>query len=261
MGPGLAAKIIPAERLRCPIARQPPTRSVRFREYMKPPVDDQSSHSWTHIRRMPANMLPGRVLPAVIYFSLRPQIGVLMALIAASCVPGVDTLVRLVRGRAPNAFTLLFIPSTGLSVGLATWLHSPVFILARGGVTSAAMGVAFALSALLGRPLTRTMALHLSSDQHEGRRRLAERWGHPKATSVFRMLAVGWGILLLLMGGQQVLLALSASPSLVMILEPPVHLTVTALGIVASVLYVRRIQIAHPELGLLPARLASPSAA
>lgn len=203
---------------------------------------------------MVVNMLPGVVFPAVIYFSLRPQIGVLLALIAASCVPGVDTLVRLVRGRAPNAFALLFIPSTGLSVGLATWLHSPVFILARGGVTSAAMGVAFALSAVLRRPLTRTMALHLSSDQREGRRRLAERWGHPKATRVFRMLAVGWGVLLLLLGGQQILMALSASPGVVMVLEPPVHLVVTALGIVSSVLYVRRIQLAHPELGLLPSR-------
>jgi len=180
--------------------------------------------------------------------------GVLFALVAASCVPGVDALIRLLRGRAPNGFALLFIPSTGLSVGLAAWLHSPVFILARGGVTSAAMGLAFGLSALLGRPLTRTMALHLSSDQQEGRRRLAQRWGHPKATSVFRILALGWGVLLLLMGGQQVLLALSASPGVVMALEPPVHLTVTALGIVSSVLYVRRIQAANPELGLLPSR-------
>ena len=195
---------------------------------MTPVTDDQPFKG--HIRSMVANMLPGVVLPTIIYFTLRSSLGVLLALVAASCVPGVDALVRLVRGRAPNGFALLFIPSTGLSVGLATWLHSPVFILARGGVTSAAMGMAFALSALLGKPLTRTMALHLSSDQHEGRRRLAERWGHPRATSVFRMLAVGWGVLLLLMGGQQVLLALSASPGLVMILEPPVHLTVTALG-------------------------------
>jgi hypothetical protein len=225
---------------------------------MTPVTDDQPFKG--HIRSMVANMLPGVVLPTIIYFTLRSSLGVLLALVAASCVPGVDALVRLVRGRAPNGFALLFIPSTGLSVGLATWLHSPVFILARGGVTSAAMGLAFALSALLGRPLTRTMALHLSSDQHEGRRRLAERWGHPRATSVFRMLAVGWGVLLLLMGGQQVLLALSASPGLVMILEPPVHLTVTALGIVSSVLYVRRIQVAHPELGLLPARFAAPAA-
>lgn len=223
---------------------------------MTPTADDHTSSSWTHIRAMVANMLPGLVLPAAIYFTLRPHLGVLLALVAAACVPGVDTVVRLVRGKAPNAFALLFIPSTGLSVGLATWLHSPVFILAKGGVTSAAMGVAFALSALLGRPLTRTMALHLGSDQREGRLRLAQRWGQPRATRVFRMLAVGWGVLLVLMGGQQVLLALSASPGLVMALEPPVHFTLTALGIVSSVLYVRRIQVAHPELGLLPARFA-----
>ena len=59
-----------------------------------------------------------------------------------------------------------------------------------------------------------------------------------------------------MLGGQQILMALSASPGVVMVLEPPVHLVVTALGIVASVLYVRRIQLAYPELGLLPARFA-----
>src|SRR2546427_10275804 len=189
---------------------------------MTPVSDDQPFKG--HIRSMVANMLPGVVLPTIIYFSLRPQLGVLLALVAASCVPGVDTLVRLVRGRAPNGFALLFIPSTGLSVGLATWLHSPVFILARGGVTSAAMGMAFALSGLLGRPLTRTMALHLSSDQHEGRRRLAERCGHPRGTNVFRMLAVGLGVLLLLLGGQQILMAVSASPGLGVVLGAPGHL-------------------------------------
>lgn len=222
---------------------------------MIPVADDPSSKSWNHIRTMAANMLPGLVLPAVIYFTLRPHTGVLLALVVAACVPGVDTLVRLVRGRSPNGFALLFIPSTGLSIGLAAWLHSPVFLLAKGGVTSAAMGLAFGLSAALRRPLTRTMALHLSSNHGEGRRRLAERWGRPEAMRVFRWLAVGWGVLLVLMGGQQILMALSASPDLVMAVEPPVHLVVTALGIVSSVLYVRRIQLVHPELRLLPTRI------
>src|SRR5437870_8979143 len=63
---------------------------------MTPVTDDQPFKG--HIRSMVANMLPGVVLPTIIYFTLRSSLGVLLALVAASCVPGVDALVRLVRG-------------------------------------------------------------------------------------------------------------------------------------------------------------------
>ena len=55
-------------------------------------------------------------------------------------------------------------------------------------------------------------------------------------------------------GAQQAVLALTLSPGTVMALEPPDQIVGTVVGIVASVLYVRRRQDADPELGLLPAR-------
>ncbi len=58
-------------------------------------------------------------------------------------------------------------------------------------------------------------------------------------------------------GAQQILLALSAKPGLVMLLEPPIHLVLTVLGIVSSVLYVRRVQRDHPEIAMLPSRVAA----
>jgi hypothetical protein len=215
--------------------------------------------TWSHIRSMARQMVPGCVLPAAIYFSLSPHLGVLIALVVAASVPIVDAGVRVFRGRAQNGMALVFLPCTAIGIGLAALLHSPVFILAKGGVTTAIMGLAFGVSAIIGRPLTRTIALHLSSDQHDGRRHLAERWGHPKATDVFRILSVGWGVLLLALGGQQIALAVSASPGLVMLLEPPIRAVVTLLGIVSSVLYVRRIQQVHPEIAMLPTR--APAAA
>ena len=91
--------------------------------------------------------------------------------------------------------------------------------------------------------------------QHaEGRRRLAERWGHPSIAQVFRVLSLGWGVLLLLQAGQQTAFALTLPPGTVMALEGPVHLFVTGLGIGASLLYVRRRQQADPAVVLLPAR-------
>jgi hypothetical protein len=196
--------------------------------------------------------VPGFVLPALIFFLLSPHVGVMVALTAAASVPIVDAIIRKLRARAQNAMALVFLPMTVVGIGLGALLHSPVFILAKGGVTSALMGLAFGVSAFIGRPLTRTMALNLSTDQHETRRGLAERWSHPKATDVFRVLAIGWGLLMLATGGQQILLSLSVKPGLVMLLEPPIHLVLTVLGIVSSVLYVRRIQRDHPEIAMLP---------
>src|SRR5262249_56917002 len=63
-------------------------------------------------------VLPGMVLPGLIYFLVSRRAPVLVALAAASCVPVVDALVRIVRRRPPNAATGLFVLGTAVSVGL-----------------------------------------------------------------------------------------------------------------------------------------------
>ena len=64
---------------------------------------------------------------------------------------------------------------------------------------------------------------------------------------------MGWGALLILSAGQQLLVAFTMSPGAVMALEGPVRNAITALGVLVSVLYVRRMQQDHPDLHLLPA--------
>jgi hypothetical protein len=176
------------------------------------------------------------------------------ALGVASSVPILDTVWRVARGRSVSAVGVSVVCLTAASVGMAVWLRSPMFILAKGAVVSALVGGAFAVSALMRRPLTRTLALHLSTDGHEDRRRLAERWHHPKALDVFCTLSIAWGAWLLLTACQQVTLILTVSPGLVMTLEPVVHAAGVAIGVTASVAYVRRRQRANPELALLPSR-------
>ncbi len=204
------------------------------------------------IRRLARDLLPGLVLPATIYFSLRRHAPTVVALAAASSVPALDALVRLARGRKPSPIGLGFIAVTALSVGLAIWFRSTLFILLRGAVTSGLIGIAFGLSAVIRRPLTRTLALRFSTERPEARRRLAERWRHPKALRVFCVLSVGWGTLLLLSGAQQAGLALTVSPGTVVAVEGPVQAAATALGVLMSVLYVRRHHLRSPELALLP---------
>jgi hypothetical protein len=208
----------------------------------------------SHIRTILAQLGPGVLLPGLIYYVVSRRTGVLVALAVASSVPLLDAITRLVRGKRPTIAGLVFIAFAGISVGLAMHLRSPIFILAKGAALSAIVGLAFAVSAAVRRPLIRTLALRLTTQHPEDRRRLAERWRHPKALAVFRTLSMGWGILLLATAGQQTVFALTLPPGAVMAVDPPVHAVVTVVGIAASVLYVRRRQRTNPELGLLAER-------
>jgi intracellular septation protein A len=204
-------------------------------------------------------VVPGMVLPGSIYFiaTLGFHAGVIVGLACASAVPIIDVLTRVVRGKAPTAASLLFVVMAGVSVSLAVISGSPMFILLKGAVISAVLGVAFAVSAMINRPLTRTFALRLSAECAESRRTLAEKWRHPKALDIFKALSFGWAALLLVSGGQQIAVAFTLSPGAVMALEGPVTTASTAIGVVASILYVRKFRHSHPELGLLPVRSAS----
>jgi intracellular septation protein A len=205
-------------------------------------------------RALLRNILPGIVLPGLLYLIASRFVPAIWALGIASSVPILDSLWRVVRGRPVSRVGVSVVFLTAASVGLAVWLRSPMFILAKGAVLSAVVGGAFAVSALMRRPLTRTLALHLSTDGDEDRNRLAERWRHPKALDVFCTLSIAWGAWLLLTACQQVTLILTVSPAMVMTLEPVVHAAGVAVGVVASVAYVRRRQRAYPELALLPVR-------
>jgi intracellular septation protein A len=198
------------------------------------------------------DLLPGLLLPALIYFVVSRRAPTIVALAAASSVPALDSVARVLRRKAPSLIGLCFIGITAISVGLAVWFRSPMFILVKGAVVSALVGIAFAVSAVVRRPLTRTIAVRLSTDHPEARRGLAERWGHPHALKVFCALSAGWGIWLILSAAQQAGLALTLSPGTVIALEAPLQGGGTALGILASVLYVRRHHRAYPELRLLP---------
>jgi len=205
-------------------------------------------------RVMLRQLVPGLILPGVIYFLVSRQTSVLVGLAAGSSVPVFDALFRLARRKRPSPLGLVFVAVATVSISLALVLRSPIFILARGAALSGSLGVAFAVSAALRRPLTRTIALLLFAEHTVGRKLLADRWGHPRAMAVFRTLSFGWGCLLVLSGLQQLVMVISVSPGAVMAAEPAVQAFVTVMGTAASILYVRRRQQRHPELGLLPQR-------
>jgi hypothetical protein len=199
-------------------------------------------------------LLPGVVLPGTIYFICVQWLPVLVALAVASSVPLLDVIIRLMQRKAPSPIGLAFVAFAALSVGLALGLRSPAFILAKGAVFSAVLGIAFGISAMIRRPLCRTIAIVLAAEHALARGFLAERWRHPRAVTIFTTLSVGWAVLLLLSAIQQGFMVLTVSPGTVMAAEPAVQATFTIVGTAVSILYVRRSQQGHPELGILPSR-------
>ncbi len=147
-------------------------------------------------RRMAVQLIPGVALPGLIYVVVSRRAPMLVALAAASAVPALDAIVRLLMRKRPTVVGLAFLCLTTISVSLGLWLHSPLFLLAKGASMTALLGVSFGVSAMIRRPLTRTFAVLLATDHRESRRRLAERWAHPTALSVFRVLAAGWAVLM-----------------------------------------------------------------
>jgi intracellular septation protein A len=229
---------------------------MRVSEESRAPSTHAEGHAFAahgNWRRIAANLLPGVLLPGLIYYAVSRSQPSLVALAAASAVPALDAVVRMVRRRPQSPYGVFFLAITGVSISLAVWLRSPMFILAKGAVLTGLMGVAFLVSAAIRRPLTRTLALLLSEECRHARRAKAKAWAHPKITAVFRVLAVGWAVLLLGSAAQQAALILTVPAGTVMAVEPPAQLAFTLVGIVLSVRYVRRVQRAHAEVRLIPA--------
>lgn len=217
-------------------------------------MDHPHSITRENVGAMARQLVPGLALPGLIYFALVGRTGMMAALAAASLVPALDSVLRLIRGKRPSFVGTVFLAVTAVSIGLAAWLDQPWFIMGKGAALSAVMGIALVLSAAMDRPLTRTLAIRLLTDDRRSRARLAGRWSRPQAVTVFRHLALGWGLWLLASAVQQGAMVMAVSPGVFMAIEPPVRAVLTGLGILASVAYVRRRQQADPELGLLPTR-------
>lgn len=203
-------------------------------------------------RSIARQLLPGLVLPGLTYWIVSRHTSTMPALAAASLVPALDILTRLVRGKRPTFVSMGFLALTGTSIALATTFHAPWFITGRGAALSAVFGIALVCSGLVGRPLTKTLAVRLCSTDPDGRRRLEVAWSRPATVAVFRTLALGWGVWLLVSAVQQGAMVLTVSPGMFMAVEPPLRTALTGIGILASIAYVRRRQAADPELALLP---------
>ena len=121
-------------------------------------MDELPEPSWRLLlsRGLPTLALEG-VLPVLVFYAVWRQAGLGTAVVASTVAAGVVVLVQIRRGMdvALAAVTMLFIVIQAL-VGLAA--HSATVYLAQPVVLSGLWGIAYLVSAVVGRPLIAAFA-------------------------------------------------------------------------------------------------------
>lgn len=118
-----------------------------------------------------------------------------VALLAATLVAGARVLYVAVRARRLNAFGLLIMIVFGLGLVLTFLTGDPRFLLVKDSITTAVIGAAFLITALLGRPLTLAA---MRAWQPDAASAMADRARtDPAIFRAHRNVSLAWGVGLL----------------------------------------------------------------
>jgi hypothetical protein len=93
-------------------------------------------------------------VPLASYYLLRTVgVDLVMSLALSSVLPGVRTVIGLVRSRTVNGLAALIVAVNVVSIAVSFWTGDPRVMLAKDGVVTSTLGIGILLSALAGRPL------------------------------------------------------------------------------------------------------------
>jgi hypothetical protein len=194
-----------------------------------------------HRQMITQQVLYGMVLPAAIYAVASHYMSSLAALVVASMLPVTDVVKAKVRGRKASAASLGFLGGAVVTSVLGLVSSSPLFILLKAPAMSAAVGMGIVGSALIGRPILRTLAVCFAAGSSpQARGAAAELWASDPWDRVFALLSAIWGILFLVLAAVQTLAVLSFSPGVTLVLLPPLQFVVMGIGAGLSLYLVHR---------------------
>ncbi len=194
-----------------------------------------------HRQMITQQVLYGMVLPAAIYAVASHFMTSLLALVVASMLPVTDVVKAKVRGRKASAASLGFLGGAVVTSVLGLLSSSPLFILLKAPVMSAAVGIGIAGSAACGRPILRTLAILFAAGSSEEARSDAKAlWTSKPWDSVFAALSAVWGVLFLVLAVEQTLAVFAFSPGITLVVLPPLQFANMAIGGAMSLYLVHR---------------------
>lgn len=180
-------------------------------------------------------------LPLLTYYvlhSLRASDWV--ALLAATLVAGARVLFVAVRARRLNAFGLLIMVVFGLGLILTFLTGDPRFLLVKDSITTAVIGGAFLITAVLGHPLTLAALRTWQPDQAAT---MAERMRtNPGIFRAHRNVSLAWGVGLLCEAAIRIPLIYLLPINVMVGVSATLLVVVLAILIVLTGWYIRHVQ-------------------
>lgn len=148
------------------------------------------------VRRLLGGLAWDAGLPVAVYYALH-LLGASdwVALLAAAGAAAVRVVAGVLRHRRLNQFAVLMLVVYGTGLLLAFVTGDARTLLLRSSLTTATVGLAFLVTAAVGRPLTLTA---MQAFDPAGADRLAERYAQdPRVRRGFRLVSTVWGVGLL----------------------------------------------------------------
>src|SRR6266496_3449475 len=156
-----------------------------------------------HRQMITQQVLYGMVLPAAIYAVASHFVSTLLALVIASMLPVTDVVKAKIKGQKASAASLGFLGGAVVTSALGLLSSSPLFILLKAPVMSAAVGLGIAGSAAVGRPVLRTLAVAFAAGDAKDEAKAL--WSSKPWEHLFAALSVVWGVLFLVLAVVQTL--------------------------------------------------------
>jgi hypothetical protein len=194
-----------------------------------------------HRQMITQQVLYGMVLPAAIYAVASHFMSSLAALVVASMLPVTDVVKAKVRGQKASAASLGFLGGAVVTSILGLVSSSPLFILLKAPAMSAAVGMGITASALMGRPVLRTLAVCFAAGSSPQARSDAQAlWSSEPWDHTFAALSAVWGILFLVLAAVQTLAVITFTPGITLVVLPPLQFVVMGIGGGISLVLVKR---------------------
>jgi hypothetical protein len=198
-----------------------------------------------HGARVATELLINLILPYVIYALAKPSMGEVKALIASSAPPIIWSLVEFARHRRVDFISVFVLAGIALSLLAMAGGGSVKFLQLRERLVTVVIGLAFVISALIGRPLIYEFAA--ASMRRNGSEDLAtfEAHRHDAGFKAFmKKLTLVWGFGLLAEAGVAVIVVLNTTVKQYLIIGPIIGYSSMGLLIGWTFLSVRKARAA-----------------
>ncbi|MCP1122919.1 hypothetical protein NKR74_06150 [Bacillus sp. 3103sda1] len=193
------------------------------------------------VRGIILSLLINAALPILVYELLLGHVSNITALIIATMIPLVETIIYFLKYRKWDAFAVFMLVGFILGILAALIGGDEKLILVRESFVTGVMGLIFLGSLITRRPLIYYFALRFTVGKTQKEQAaFADKWNNAYFRKVLRIMTAGWGIVLLGEALLKVVLVYSLSVSTFLAISSLVTYGFIGLVIIWTVMYRRK---------------------